>query len=148
MALLAKRPGLETVKVARHYEGLSKKAGAIPSAIWLGAVSNRLEIPTMRGGDRRPRQETYSLIVHFLAVKAGAGTSTTGDSTAAQVEARVLALLAELENLLAENITLGLSDTGFHTATLSGWEMGDVTQEERGWSAPLDAELLCKARLS
>lgn len=109
--------------------------------IYLGRVLHaRSTIPVMRA-NRKKREEEYLLEVHFECF--------TGGDNGADAETRAFALLATLENILANDPQLGLGATEpTLRCHLDGWELKtdfDMTRE--GWGCKLSSTVQVETRL-
>lgn len=108
-----------------------------PEAVFLGDVRGTSEVPTSRAG-RLARHERYTLDVWISVVADGA--------TAEAAETRAYALLAKLEDVLADTATLGLAIVA---AVLGEWDASLAFDDaRRGWSALLRVGVDVNARLS
>lgn len=134
--LLAARPGLAGVQVMYRWAGDSKDQ----EAIWFGNTSGSNTYPVMRAG-RKPRDEQYVVNLH-LEVQCP-------DSADETSEARALELLAELEDLVADDPALGLSGT-FPTlvAELASWSVTNGLLDPAGWGTHITAQIEVKSRLT
>ena len=107
--------------------------------VYVGNVSGVQRIPTMRAG-RKPREETYSVeIVVAILLERG----TTSDA-----EDRAFELLAECEDVVADDPTLAIaSAAGSFEAVAGSFEStADYTLE--GPACVVQWNVDCKARLS
>jgi hypothetical protein len=104
----------------------------------VGSVSYSSEIANVKSS-RKQRDERYSIEVVFLVYDAAGGT-------AAEAETAVWTLVAELEDLLADDTTLG-GVNGLAWAVLGKVE-GDVAVERKGPVAWITADVECMARLT
>lgn len=107
--------------------------------VYVGDVTGSSRVPTMRAG-RKPREETYSVEV-VVAVLMLEGEVT-------EAEARAFTLLTEVEDVVADDPTLGIAAaTGFFQATAGGFDVvSDLTQE--GPACVIRFNVDCKARLA
>lgn len=94
------------VQVGRHHPGDALE----PESIFTGRVRGNSEIPVARAG-RKKREEEYTIEVWFVVAHA---------TTQLDAELRAFELLGLLEDLLANDPTLGQDPTT--RATLDGWE--------------------------
>lgn len=114
-----------------------QQVGAAASYIFTADVDDGEHvIPTMRAG-RKPREETYRVRVVFVAHDALADTA----------EVMVFALLARLEDVVADDPGLGL-DGEFPTlrAMMDGFEQSTAPHAD-GWRAELEVWVRVAVRL-
>jgi hypothetical protein len=116
-------------------QGRPQEALINSQQVIVGAVSYSSEIANLKSG-RKQRDETYSIEVVFLAAFPG--------GTPDEAETAVWAHFAHLEDILADDPTLGVADLAW--ATLGQVE-GDVAIEQSGPIAWITADVNCKARL-
>jgi hypothetical protein len=107
--------------------------------VYVGDATGVQRIPTMRAG-RKPREETYSVEV-IVAVLLERGNTTDAES-------RAFTLLAECEDVVADDSTLGIaSASGFFQAVAGSLDsVADLTAE--GPACVIRWNVDCKARLS
>jgi hypothetical protein len=98
IAALAARPGLAGVTTTYFWQGDADTQ----EAIYLGTTTITNDWVTMRSG-RKAREEAYRIQLHLRAFKP-----TDWGPTA---EARAFAIIAEIENLVADDPSIGLSAT-------------------------------------
>lgn len=96
IAALDARPGLNGVTVTHFWQGDADTQ----EAIYLGNTTIINEFAVLRAG-RKPREEVYRIQLHVRSLKP-----TDWGPTA---ETRVFAMIAEVENLLADDPSAGLS---------------------------------------
>lgn len=102
-------------------------------------VDGEHEIPNMRAG-RKHRQEMYFQLVHFFAVRPG--TEPDDAKTAA------LSYLAVLENLLANDVSLGITSNPTLVCAMERWNLNTTADESsRGWKAEITARVQVSGRL-
>lgn len=107
-------------------------------SIYLGEVRGSSEIPTVRAG-RKARQERYTLDVWIDLDAVGPDADTAS--------ARAWALFGELEDILADDPTVGLGAPFW--ATLGDYsETLMYDESRRGWGSLLRAGVDCEARLT
>lgn len=116
----------------------SHPGNALPvEAVYLGDVRGTSEVPTSRAG-RLARHERYTVDL-WISV-------TTDGSSSEAAEARAAELLAEVEDVLAEDVTLGEEIVA---ATLAEVDWLPAFDDGRhGWSALLRVGVDVNARLS
>jgi len=98
IAALGARPGLDGVTVTHFWQGDADTQ----EAIYLGNTTLENEYPVIRSG-RKPREETYRIQLHIRSLKP-----TDWGPTA---EVRAFEMIAEVEDLIAEDPAIGLSGT-------------------------------------
>jgi hypothetical protein len=109
-------------------------------AVWVGACRGPVTVADLRAG-RKTRDDTFTLDVHFMAGRPG--------QTAQTADERVEELYWALEDLLADDPTLGGVDGLRHAAQLGGdveFEGPQATSE--GFVAFATARITVKTRLS
>lgn len=126
---------LPTVQVEYSHPG-----GAIETeAFYLGAVRGSDDIPVMNGPARKKRDESYTVDVWCEAQKSGA--------TSQEAEERAWELFGSLEDILANDMTLGLA--GVIWARLESWDdFLSFDLKSGGWSARIRAGVTVRARLT
>lgn len=110
--------------------------------VFLGDVKDgRHDIPVMTAG-RKKREEEYIVEVTFVSVRAGA---TSEDS-----ETKCFTMLDELEDLLADDPSLGLSGSEPTLRLQIGDWYTDTAPDEsaRGWRCELTVDVDVRIRLS
>ena len=129
-ALVSALPGVQVV--------YSHPGDALePDSLYLGDVRGTSEVPTSRAG-RLARHERYTVDVWISVVRDG--------TTAEAAEARAFVLLAELEDVLADSVTLSQPIVA---AVLGEWDASLAFDDARhGWSALLRVGVDVNARLS
>lgn len=107
--------------------------------VYVGDVTGLQRIPVAKGTGRKTRQEDYSIEV-VVAVLMLEGETT-------DAEARAFTLLAEVEDVVADDSTLGLAtNVGYFAASTGSLDMAaDVTAE--GPACVLRLNVDCQARL-
>ena len=98
IAALDARPGLDAVAVTHFWQGDANPQ----EAIYLGNTTLENDWATVRAG-RKTRDELYRIQVHIRSLKPNDWGPTA--------ETRVFALLAEIEDLIANDPAIGLSAT-------------------------------------
>lgn len=93
-----------------------KAADGDYEAIWLGDASETEEIPLLTAGHLH-RDETISQQLVIQVLKP----TTTGTQLAA--DTRAVELLARVQDVLANNVDLGVVDPARFEAVLSGWRL-------------------------
>lgn len=134
LAALQARPALSSVQTAASHPGDTREN----ESIYFGEIRGSSDIPTIRAA-RKARQERYTLDVWFDLDAVGPDADTASN--------RAWALFGELEDILADDPTVGLGAPfwavlGDFTETL----MFDETR--RGWGSLLRAGVDVEARLS
>jgi hypothetical protein len=132
VAALLAQPALAQVQVERAHPGPEKLER---EAIWLGAARGRHEIPVVKAG-RKPRDEVYTIEVLVSVLKPG--------GTLEEVEERAFALLAEVEDVLADDPRLGTTAILWAKAGEWGESSGYL---DDGAEADIRLEIDVKARL-
>lgn len=133
--LLVGRPGLAGTQIGYRWPGDATEQ----EAIWLGDSRGAGTYPVMRAG-RKPRDELYTFDV-FLQV-------LTPDALDETSELRALELLAELEDVVADDPGLGLGGT--HptlVARVASWASTNGLLES-GWGTVIKADIEVKSRLT
>lgn len=98
------------------------------------------QYPVVRAG-RKPREETYALQVHLYAQASGPDPREASEA--------VLELLGALEDILADDVNLGLTDD-YPTLRvgLGEWELDQSIADQRlGWRAHITADVDVATRL-
>lgn len=134
LKLLQDRVGL--AEVQRTYAHPGKKLGR--EAIYFDNVTGSHEFRVMKAG-RAPRDETYSIRTIVLVRQRGGNIQ--------KAEERAFALLAEIEDALADDPTLGLVPT-IHWAGLGEISEVDSGLLDDGCACAIAFEINVKARLS
>jgi hypothetical protein len=135
-ALATSGPGSTAIQVAygRPADNLLAR-----ECVYVGDVTGTQSVPVARGSGRKTRQEEYrvEVVVAVLMVE--------GEVTDA--EARAYTLLAEVEDVVADDSTLGLAtNVGYFQATTGSFDaIADYTDE--GPACVLRLNVDCKARL-
>lgn len=141
ISTLQARAGLEDVHVVYAWDGPAME----PESIFLDppedVQTGQSRIPTLKAG-RKARQETFNITV-VVQVDQPEGTA----DTAATTEARAYELMAEVENMLADDpgIAAIVGSTGvftFNDHTRS------LTPLDKGWRCRLEQSVECNVRLS
>lgn len=133
VSALDARSGLDNVDVTYSHPGDALQ----PEAVYLGGVRGTHELPIMRAG-RKPRQENYTIDVWFEVIRDG--------TTSQEAEERAWVLFGELEDLLADDPTIGLPVVGW--ARLADWDDFLAWDLQRqGWSARIRAGVTIEARI-
>jgi hypothetical protein len=134
VAALAARPALAGVDVGHSHPG----AAIEPEAVYLGRARGSDEVPVMRAGRKR-RQESYTLDVFFDVVADG--------PTGREASERAWALFGELEDLLADDPSLGQAPPFW--AALGDWdEVLFFDDARQGFGSLLRAGVQIEARLT
>lgn len=136
VAALAARPGLAGVKVSWGWPGPE----AVAEMVVVGELAAGTQtVPTLRA-TRVQREERYDLAVTCFAARHDA---TAADQRLA--EERAFALAGEVEDLLASDPRLGLSDIAW--ARVSQLELASAPAD-RGWVAQVTVTVSVVARLT
>jgi hypothetical protein len=98
IAALDARPGLNGVTVTHFWQGDADTQ----EAIYLGNTTLNNEWVVLRAG-RKPREEEYRIVLHVRCMTPG--------EWGPAAETRIFALLAEVENLVADDPAIGLAAT-------------------------------------
>jgi len=107
--------------------------------VMLGDVRNgRHEIPTMRAG-RKSRDESFDVEVLVLVQRSGEDSGPA--------ESRAMDLMAELEDVLAEDPTLSLGDPTLR-ATLAEFDLRVGADGHRTWSVYMTVVVHVEVRLT
>jgi hypothetical protein len=131
---LAARPALVGVQVAYSHPGQAVEA----EAVYLGAARGSDDVPVVRAG-RKKRQESYTLDVFFDVVADG--------PTGQEASERAWTLFGELEDLLADDPSLGLPQPFW--AVLGEWtETLFFDDARQGFGSLLRAGVQIEARLT
>lgn len=107
-------------------------------AIYLGEVRGDSNIPVLRAS-RKKREERYTLDVWFDVAAVGPDAQTASE--------RAWALFGELEDVLAEDPTVGLP-APFRAVLGDFTETLVVDESRRGWGSLLRAGVDCETRLT
>lgn len=133
VALLQARPGLAGVQVGYSHPGDALER----ESMFLGGTRGRHDPANLRAG-RKHRDEAYTLDV-WVDVSADGPTAQPASE-------RAWALIGELEDVLADDPSLGLGQPLW--AVLGECDDGhDFDEETRGWKARIRAGVDIKARL-
>lgn len=106
--------------------------------VYVGEATGAHRIPVYKGTVRKPREERYSVEVVVAVIKA------RGDVT--DSESRAFTLLASVEDVVANDPTLGAVDGLLH-ATAGSWETA-AEQTAEGPAAVIRFNVDCLARLA
>lgn len=134
VSLLAARAGLAGVQVEYSHplEGIDDEA------LYLGESRGTSQIPTVRAG-RKARQEQYIIDVWVEVNRDG--------PTPQDASERSWALVGEVEDMLADDPSLGLSQPFW--AVLAEAEQGVyVDDSRRGYVSRIRLGIQCEARLT
>lgn len=93
--------------------------------------------PVARPG-RKPRDEQYWLVINVVVRRNGPDPSES--------ETRALELLAALENVIAEQPSLGIEAT--LRCNIEEFEMDSFVEDQSGWRTLLVAKVQVKTRLT
>lgn len=134
LAALQARPALSAVQTSYSHPGDPHEH----EAVYLGEVRGASEVATIRAG-RKARQERYTLDVWIDLDAVGPDAQTASE--------RAWALFGELEDILADDPTVGVAGVlwavlGDYTETLM------FDEARRGWGSLLRAGVDVEARLS
>lgn len=133
-AALTARPAFSAVQVAYSHPGQAIEA----ESVYLGAARGSDNIPVVRVG-RKKRQESYILDVFFDVVADG--------PTSQEASERAWTLFGELEDLLADDPSLGLAQPFW--AVLGDWtETLFFDDARQGFGSLLRAGVQIEARLT
>lgn len=96
------------------------------------------DVPVSKSG-RKPRDETYLLITNISVTKPGITPKAAWE--------RAFELMGIMEDVVAEDITLGLRDD--HPTLRCTWEEFEMQsdQDERGWKTTIIYKMRVKIRL-
>lgn len=131
---LGARPALAGVQVAPSHPGQAVE----PESVYLGRARGSDEIPVVRAG-RKKRQESYTLDVFFDVVADG--------PTGQEASERAWALFGELEDLLADDPSLGQTQPFW--AVLGDWDETLFFDDARqGFGSLLRAAVQIESRLT
>lgn len=134
LALLGARDALAGVQISDTHPGDAREV----ESVYLGEARGDDRIPTIRAG-RKVRQEAYTLDVWFDCAGDGPTAKTASE--------RAWAFFGELEDILADDPSLGLAPPFW--AALADWtETIFFDEARRGFGSLLRAGVHCKARLS
>lgn len=107
--------------------------------VWIGDVSGAQRIPVIAAGRKR-REETYQIDVVCAVLRPRGEVS--------DAEARAFVLMTEVEDVVADDSTLGLATaTGFFEATTEGPIETEAAQTLEGPACVVRFTVACKARL-
>ena len=134
VALLSARPALANVQVSYSHPGDALEH----ESIFLGDMRATAELATVRAG-RRTRNESYTIDV-WVEVNSDGPTAQT-------CEERAWTLLGELEDQLADDATLGLTQP-FWAVLAEAEESVYFDDAKRGFVARIRAGVRCEARLT
>jgi hypothetical protein len=106
--------------------------------VWVGDVTGRQQVPTMKAG-RKARHETYSVeVVAWVAMDRG---------LVSDAEARAFVLLGSVEDVVANDPTLGIATgTAYFGATTGDFD--SAADLIGGPAAVVRLNVDCTARLS
>jgi len=136
IAALDARSGLDGVLVTHFWQGQADEQ----EALYLGSTSSDEEWVTLRAG-RKAREETYRIQIHIRAWKPGFWDATN--------ETRIFALIAEVDNLLADDPAIGLSATlPTLRILLASYEVKPVALDPAGIGAEATLSLEVHSRLT
>lgn len=133
VALLKARPALSGLQIEAHWPVQIED-----ESVHCGEVRASSTIPVMTAGRKR-REEDYELDVWIVAGAPG--------QIAAQAEARAQALFVELEDIVANDPSLGGAAGSTLRVTLDSYEWRTGPDDE-GYGSTIKAVLGCKARLT
>lgn len=105
-------------------------------SIYFYGVRFRHDLPVMRTG-RKPRDEEFVLLVAIAA-------SSPGNSSK-EAEERAFVLLGELEDIVADDPTLGQT---VEWSKLTESDGGNPEPDAEGWDGLIKVGVECKARLT
>jgi len=134
VTLLAARPGLADVQVEYTHPGQELQG----ETIFLGDSRGTAELATIRAG-RRTRTETYTLDV-WIEVNSDGPTAQTASE-------RAWTLAGEVEDQLADDATLGLTQP-FWAVIVEADQSVYVDDAKRGYVARIRVGIQCEARLT
>lgn len=134
ITLLTARAGLAgvTIEQCHPLEAIDDEA------IYLGQSRTTSDIPTIRAG-RKARQEQYTLDVWVEVVRDG--------PTAQSASERSWALVGEIEDMLADDPSLGLSQP-FWAVLAEADQDAWVEDSRRGYVSRVRVGIQCEARLT
>lgn len=133
---LEARSGLNGVRVDRVHPGDAE----LTEGIRIGDVHGHHDIAVMNAGRKR-RDEQYTVDVFFEAALPG--------DDGRPAEERAFALLAEAEDEIADDPTLGGALTGQSGAAWAGaWDARTYLDGNVGWACTIRFEINVRARLS
>lgn len=128
------RPALSAVQTTYSHPGGSREN----ECIYLGEVRGTSQIPVMRAA-RKKREERYTLDVWIDVDAVGPDAQTASE--------RAWALYGELEDILADDPTLGL-EAPFRAVLSDYTETLMFDEARRGWGSLLRAGIDCEMRLA
>lgn len=134
LAALQAKPALAQVQTGYSHPGDARE----DESIYLGEIRGSSGVPVIRAS-RKKREERYTLDVWFDVDAVGPDAQTASE--------RAWALFGELEDILADDPTVGLGApfwavVGDYTETLM------FDESRRGWGSLLRAGIDCEARLT
>lgn len=88
-------------------------------AIWLGDAEESEEIPVLTAGHLH-RDETIDQVLVIQVLRQG---DDGADATQAAVDARAVEILTRLQDILANNVDLGVTDPARFEAELVRWRL-------------------------
>lgn len=138
---LSGRTNLATVHVVYAWDGQAMPAEAIFLDPPEATHRTNSTIPVMRAG-RKSREEAYTVVAVVQVIQDG-GTA----NAAATTEARAFALLAELENTLADDPTLSNAGGVTTRMSIANYERR-LTPAGSGWMSRIDVDIDCRFRLA
>lgn len=131
--LIAAAPALAGVQVSYSHPGDAVET----DTVYLGDARGRQEPATIRAG-RRSRDEEYTIDVWV--------ETTVDGPSAADADVRVWALAAAVEDVVANDASLGLAQPFWAGITEKDQRLG-FDEDRRGWACRVRLGVLCKARL-
>ena len=133
LELLGARKGLaEVQQTYSHPNSLLRR-----ESIYFAGATGQHEARVIRTG-RQPRTETYNLAVVVVVHMAG--------KTAEEAEARAFDLMAEVEDALADDPTLGITPQ-IHWARFGAIREVDTGPWEKGGACAIEFDIDVSARL-
>lgn len=134
LAALQADGALAGIQVSRSWPGDTLQQ----NAVWMGEATAHNTIPVVRGA-RVAREENITVDVYINCQCPGA------DASAA--EAQAFEILGEVENILANDPTLGRTD-GVIKAYVESWQLKEgLSQSRLGWASQIIAGVAVQARL-
>jgi hypothetical protein len=134
LAALQARPALASVQVEFSHPGDTDEN----ETVYLGEVRGSSTIPVLRAG-RKVREERYTIDVWIDVAADG--------PTAEGASERAYALYGELEDILADDPTLGLA-APFRAMVGDFSETLMFDESRRGWGSLLRVGVDCETRLT
>src|SRR5580704_2093318 len=127
-------------QITSVYPGSTLRA----QAVYYGKTQADQTLPVMTSTARVKRQEEYTVEL-IIDVATGLADTT-------QAEAAALGVLGEIDNLLASNMTQGvtgpMNTTGVWKAYIRSWETRPFMDDQRqGWAVLCIAKIAVSARL-